>query len=52
MKTSAAQDAFLDVALERRSIYRNQVDVGGEGILAPFPDVTGHVENSKLIGLL
>src|SRR5262245_4489882 len=50
VKTAAAQHAFVRGSSVGRPVAWNIRDVGREGVLAPFPDVSGHVVEAKLIG--
>src|SRR5262249_56482453 len=53
VKAPATEDAFLACSIRRTTVSRNCTDICRIGVLAPFPDVSRHIVEAKLVwGLL
>jgi hypothetical protein len=52
MKTPAAKDTLVSLPNPRTSIFGDVLNTRRKSVLAPLPDIPGHVEETELIRLL
>ena len=50
--TTTTKDTFRAISYERSTVSWDSAGVARKTILAPLPDVSGHVVNTRLVGRL